>query len=263
MSALIDQNGHKDAYCHPGLLLRLKGRLPSARRPLPAPDAAAPRLQRCGAPEGHASPTPAGPGAPSQQADPGFSGLLPSRHPACVPSPATTTTTTKAPRPPPAPRAYLVPENLRERNLQLIQSIRDFLQSDDARFSEFKGHSGEFRQGLISAAQYYKSCRDLLGENFQKVFNELLVLLPDTAKQQELLSAHTGFCNREKTLSTKSKKNKKSAWQATTQQAGLDCRVCPTCQQELARGDASSHQALHAARDDDFPSLQAIARIIT
>ncbi|XP_017366526.1 E3 ubiquitin-protein ligase ZNF598 isoform X2 [Cebus imitator] len=197
----------------------------------------------------------------SKPPPPGFSGLLPSPHPACVPSPATTIT--KAPRPTPAPRAYLVPENFRERNLQLIQSIRDFLQSDEARFSEFKSHSGEFRQGLISAAQYYKSCRDLLGENFQKVFNELLVLLPDTAKQQELLSAHMDFCSREKPPSSKSKKNKKSAWQATTEQAGLDCRVCPTCQQVLAHGDVSSHQELHAARDDDFPSLQAIARIIT
>nr|XP_057156137.1 E3 ubiquitin-protein ligase ZNF598 isoform X10 [Pan paniscus] len=212
--------------------------------------------------KGTPPPPPPGLVPPISKPPPGFSGLLPSPHPACVPSPATTTTT-KAPRPLPAPRAYLVPENFRERNLQLIQSIRDFLQSDEARFSEFKSHSGEFRQGLISAAQYYKSCRDLLGENFQKVFNELLVLLPDTAKQQELLSAHTDFCNREKPLSTKSKKNKKSAWQATTQQAGLDCRVCPTCQQVLAHGDASSHQALHAARDDDFPSLQAIARIIT
>ncbi|XP_011888776.1 PREDICTED: zinc finger protein 598 isoform X6 [Cercocebus atys] len=213
--------------------------------------------------KGTPPPPPPGLVPPVSKPPPGFSGLLPSPHPACVPSPTTTTTTTKPPRPPPALQAYLVPENFRERNLQLIQSIRDFLQSDEARFSEFKSHSGEFRQGLISAAQYYKSCRDLLGENFQKVFNELLVLLPDTAKQQELLSAHTDFCNREKPLSTKSKKNKKSAWQATTQQAGLDCRVCPTCQQVLAHGDASSHQALHAARDDDFPSLQAIARIIT
>lgn len=53
-----------------------------------------------------------------------------------------------APRPrlTPAPQAYLVPENFRERNLQLIQSIRDFLQSDEARFSKFKSQSGEFRQ---------------------------------------------------------------------------------------------------------------------
>lgn len=123
--------------------------------------------------------------------------------------------------------------------------------------------SGSGWQGVISAAQYYKSCRDLLGENFQKIFNELLVLLPDTAKQQELLSAHTGFRGRERPPGTKAKKSKKSAWQASTQQAGLDCCVCPTCQQVLAHGDVNSHQALHAARDDDFPSLQAIARILT
>ncbi|XP_029413604.1 E3 ubiquitin-protein ligase ZNF598 isoform X2 [Nannospalax galili] len=197
---------------------------------------------------------------PVSKPPPGFSNLLPSPHPACVPSP---TTTMKAPRLTPTPRAYLVPENFRERNLQLIQSIKDFLQSDEACFSKFKSHSGEFRQGMISAAQYYKSCRDLLGENFQKIFSELLVLLPDTAKQQELLSAHTNFYSREKPPSSKSKKNKKSAWQTSTQQVGLDCCVCPTCQQVLAHGDVSSHQALHAARDDDFPSLQAIARIIT
>lgn len=190
------------------------------------------------------------------------------------------------------PQAYLVPENFRERNLQLIQSIKDFLQSDEARFSEFKSHSGEFRQvrlvgrggpahhlgsrpglgmtepgsgwqGVISAAQYYKSCRDLLGDNFQKIFNELLVLLPDTAKQQELLSAHTDFQGRERPPGTKAKKNKKNAWQASTWQTGLDCCVCPTCQQVLAHGDVSSHQALHTARDDDFPSLQAVARALT
>ncbi|CAO2642201.1 E3 ubiquitin-protein ligase ZNF598 [Lemmus lemmus] len=208
------------------------------------------------------SPPPLPPGLvpPVSKPPPGFSSFLPSSHSACVPSP--TTTTMKAPRLTPTPRAYLVPENFRERNLQLIQSIKGFLQSE-ACFSKFKSHSGEFRQGMISAAQYYGSCRDLLGENFQKIFSELLALLPDTAKQQELLSAHTDFCSRQKPPSSKSKKNKKNVWQTSTQQLGLDCCVCPTCQQVLAHGDISSHQALHAARDDDFPSLQAIARIIT
>ncbi|XP_019568669.2 E3 ubiquitin-protein ligase ZNF598 isoform X3 [Rhinolophus sinicus] len=210
--------------------------------------------------KGTAPPPPPGLVPPVSKPPPGFSGLLPSSHSACVSS---TSTTTKAPRLTPAPQAYLVPENFRERNLQLIQSIKDFLQSDEARFSEFKNHSGEFRQGVISAAQYYKSCRDLLGENFQKIFNELLVLLPDTAKQQELLSAHRDFRGRERPPGTKAKKNKKSAWQASTRQAGLDCCVCPTCQQVLAHGDVSSHQALHAAGDDDFPSLQAVARTLT
>ncbi|XP_039102757.1 E3 ubiquitin-protein ligase ZNF598 isoform X2 [Hyaena hyaena] len=209
--------------------------------------------------KGTPPPPPPGLVPPVSKPPPGFSGLLPGPHPACVPS---TATTTKAPRLTPAPQAYLVPENFRERNLQLIQSIRDFLQSDEARFSKFKSHSGEFRQGVISAAQYYKSCRDLLGENFQKIFNELLVLLPDTAKQQELLSAHAHFHGRERPPGTKAKK-KKNAWQASTRPADLDCCVCPTCQQVLAHGDVSSHQALHAAQDSDFPSLQAIARILT
>ncbi|XP_036052987.1 E3 ubiquitin-protein ligase ZNF598 isoform X2 [Onychomys torridus] len=213
--------------------------------------------------KGTPSPPPLPPGlVPAiSKPPPGFSSFLPSSHSTCVPSP--TTTTMKAPQLTPTPRAYLVPENFRERNLQLIQSIKDFLQSDEACFSKFKSHSGEFRQGMISAAQYYKSCRDLLGENFQKIFSELLALLPDTAKQQELLSAHTDFRSREKPPHSKSKKSKKSVWQTSAQQWGLDCCVCPACQQVLAHGDISSHQALHAARDDDFPSLQAIARIIT
>ncbi|XP_044768028.1 E3 ubiquitin-protein ligase ZNF598-like isoform X3 [Neomonachus schauinslandi] len=210
--------------------------------------------------KGTPPPPPPGLVPPVSKPPPGFSGLLPSPHPACVPS---TVTATKAPRLTPAAQAYLVPENFRERNLQLIQSIKDFLQSDEARFGKFKSHSGEFRQGMISAAQYYKSCRDLLGENFQKIFNELLVLLPDTAKQQELLSAHTHFRGRERPPGAKAKKNRKSAWQANTRPAGLDCCVCPTCQQVLAHGDVSGHQALHAAQDNDFPSLQAIARILT
>uniref|UniRef100_A0A8I3P283 Zinc finger protein 598, E3 ubiquitin ligase n=1 Tax=Canis lupus familiaris TaxID=9615 RepID=A0A8I3P283_CANLF len=196
--------------------------------------------------KGTPPPPPPGLVPPVSKPPPGFSGLLPSPHPACVPS---TATTTKAPRLTPAPQAYLVPENFRERNLQLIQSIKDFLQSDEARFGQFKSHSGEFRQGMISAAQYYKSCRDLLGENFQKIFNELLVLLPDTAKQQELLSAHTHFRGQERPPGTKAKKSKKR---------GAHGRL-----QVLAHGDVSSHQALHAAQDNDFPSLQAIARILT
>ncbi|XP_049759790.1 E3 ubiquitin-protein ligase ZNF598 isoform X1 [Elephas maximus indicus] len=208
--------------------------------------------------KGATPPPPPGLVPPVSKPPPGFSGLFPSPQPSCVPN-----TTTKAPRLSPPPRTYLVPENFRERNLKLIQSIKDFLQSNEAHFSKFKSHSGEFRQGVISAAQYYKSCRDLLGESFQKIFNELLVLLPDTAKQQELLLAHADFHSHEKPPGTKSKKSKKSAWQASTQTAGLDCCVCPTCQQVLAHGDVSSHQALHAARDDDFPSLQAIARVIT
>lgn len=132
------------------------------------------RLQRRGAPEGH--PTSAGPGAPRQQATPRLlqpsvkppHGLCPQHYdhhesvsvggplapcpqgrvpsPWASPKAEASTSFRFRPRPTPVPRAYLVPENFRERNLQLIQSIRDFLQSDEARFSKFKSYSGEFRQ---------------------------------------------------------------------------------------------------------------------
>ncbi|KFV61360.1 Zinc finger protein 598, partial [Dryobates pubescens] len=157
--------------------------------------------------------------------------------------------------------SYLIPENFQQRNIQLIQSIKEFLQSDESKFNKFKTHSGQFRQGLISAAQYYRSCRELLGENFRKIFRELLVLLPDTAKQQELLAAHNDLRGREKQSSGKPPKSRKNAWQ-TDSSPELDCCICPTCQQVLTQQDLGTHKALHL-EDEEFPSLQAISRIIS
>ncbi|KAJ8363983.1 hypothetical protein SKAU_G00128140 [Synaphobranchus kaupii] len=159
---------------------------------------------------------------------------------------------------------YLIPENFQQRNMELIQSIKNFLQNDESMFNEFKTYSGQFRQGVISAVQYHRSCRELLGENFRKVFNELLVLLPDTDKQQELLAAHADYRVLEKQSGSKPKKNKKSAWQtgSTNSNLELDCQVCPTCRQVVAQKDFSAHKTLHIG-DDDFPSLQSISKIIS
>ncbi|XP_030067449.1 E3 ubiquitin-protein ligase ZNF598 [Microcaecilia unicolor] len=166
-----------------------------------------------------------------------------------------------AKEPSPSMGSYLVPENFQQRNIHLIQSIKDFLQSDESRFNEFKTYSGKFRQGLISAAEYYRNCRDLLGENFKKVFNELLVLLPDTAKQQELLSAHNDFRIEEKQTSNRGKKNR-NVWQTNSTPSELDFSICPSCKQVVAEKDAAAHKTLHV-EDDEFPSLQAIRRIIS
>ncbi|KAI4884012.1 hypothetical protein NFI96_019532 [Prochilodus magdalenae] len=166
-------------------------------------------------------------------------------------------------RPAPSPGNYQMPDNFKQRNMDLIQSIKNFLQNDEFKFNEFKNYSGQFRQGLISAAQYHKSCQELLGDNFGRVFNELLVLLPDTQKQQELLTAHADFKALEKQQGSKPKKNKKKAWQTgTSNSLELDCQVCPTCKQVLALKDFNAHKTLHIG-DDDFPSLQAISKIIS
>ncbi|NWW87861.1 ZN598 ligase, partial [Rhynochetos jubatus] len=198
-------------------------------------------------------PPPPGLSVPVSKPPPGFA-VIPSTN---IPDPVTTSLK----EPNPCHGSYLIPENFQQRNIQLIQSIKEFLQSDESKFNEFKTHSGQFRQGLISAAQYYKSCRELLGDNFRKIFNELLVLLPDTVKQQELLSAHNDFRIKEKQSSNKPKKNKKNAWQ-TDSNSELDCCICPTCKQVLTPRDVVTHKALHI-EDEEFPSLQAISRIIS
>uniref|UniRef100_A0A8I3P811 Zinc finger protein 598, E3 ubiquitin ligase n=1 Tax=Canis lupus familiaris TaxID=9615 RepID=A0A8I3P811_CANLF len=197
--------------------------------------------------KGTPPPPPPGLVPPVSKPPPGFSGLLPSPHPACVPS---TATTTKAPRLTPAPQAYLVPENFRERNLQLIQSIKDFLQSDEARFGQFKSHSGEFRQ--VSQAGVWGAGVATVGARAWPGHDWLWLWVAGHDLCREA-SGHQG----------QEEQEERSAWQAGPRGAGLDCCVCPTCQQVLAHGDVSSHQALHAAQDNDFPSLQAIARILT
>ncbi|XP_018416729.1 PREDICTED: zinc finger protein 598 [Nanorana parkeri] len=162
------------------------------------------------------------------------------------------------------PGTYLVPEHFQQRNIDLINSIKDYLYSDESRFNEFKSHSGKFRQGLISASEYYKNCRKLLGDNFSLIFNELLVLLPDNAKQRELLAAHRELQVQEKQTPSKSsnKKNKKTAWKTDSGVPDLDYSVCLSCSQVLAPRDVAYHKKLHL-EDKDFPSLQAISRIIS
>ncbi|XP_034045829.1 E3 ubiquitin-protein ligase ZNF598 [Thalassophryne amazonica] len=166
---------------------------------------------------------------------------------------------------------YLVPEDYQQRNLELIQSIKKYLHDDESQFNLFKNYSAQFRKGVISAAQYHHSCKDLLGEDFSRIFNELLVLLPDTGKQQELLYAH----GHSKTMEKQSgagggrKNRNKNAWQAPTLAvnanvaAELDCQLCPTCRQVLAPKDINFHKTLHTTESEDFPSLQSISRIIS
>ncbi|XP_059203820.1 E3 ubiquitin-protein ligase ZNF598 [Centropristis striata] len=209
-------------------------------------------------------PPPPGLGVSATKPPPGFTGI-PLNSNVVEPAPS-------AVNPPPkvSSSGYLVPEDFHQRNLELIQSIRKYLHNDESKFNQFKNYSAQFRQSLISAVQYHSSCKDLLGDDFNRIFNELLVLLPDTGKQQELLTAHGDCKALEKQSGTgggKKNKNKKNAWQMPTTVANaaadLDCQVCPTCRQVLAPKDFNSHKTLHSRDSEEFPSLQSISRIIS
>lgn len=216
------------------------------------------------APSSALPPPPPGLGISATKPPPGFTGIpLNSNVVEPAPSPV---------NPPPkvSSSSYLVPEDFHQRNLELIQSIRKYLHNDESKFNQFKNYSAQFRQSVISAVQYHSSCKDLLGDDFNCIFNELLVLLPDTGKQQELLTAHGDCKALEKQSGTgggKKNKNKKNAWQTPTTAvnaaAELDCQVCPTCRQVLAPKDFNSHKTLHTRDNEEFPSLQSISRIIS
>lgn len=99
------------------------------------------------------------------------------------------------------------------------------------------------------------------------------MLLPDTAKQQELLTAHADCKATERQQAGggggggggggKKNRNKKNAWQSPPTAAELDCQVCPTCRQVLAPKDFITHKTLHIRDSEEFPSLQSISRIIS
>nr|XP_046270570.1 E3 ubiquitin-protein ligase ZNF598 [Scatophagus argus] len=209
-------------------------------------------------------PPPPGLGVAAARPPPGFTGI-PLNSNVVVPAPSAVNLPPKV-----LSSDYMAPDDFHQRNLELILSIRKYLHNDESKFNEFKNYSAQFRQGVISAAQYHRSCKDLLGDNFNRIFNELLVLLPDTGKQQELLTAHGDCKAMEKQSGAgggKKNKNKKNAWQTTTPAANaaaeLDCQVCPTCRQVLAPKDFNSHKTLHVGESEEFPSLQSISRIIS
>lgn len=53
---------------------------------------------------------------------------------------------------------------------------------------EFRTISKMFRSNQCHASAYYEHCQVVLGERFESIFPELLVLLPDICKQQVSIS---------------------------------------------------------------------------
>lgn len=150
---------------------------------------------------------------------------------------------------------YSPPNGFQERNRMLIGTIQSFCAEESTQFSDFKYLSGEFRRSEITASQYYNQCGDILGkENFLEIFPELLALLPDIDKQQELLTVFMqSECMKkdDKVLKISGKsKSAKGAW-TKTESAFLTCQ---TCQQVLGRKDYNDHVSQHNL-DTDFPSL--------
>ncbi|XP_023017718.2 E3 ubiquitin-protein ligase ZNF598 isoform X1 [Leptinotarsa decemlineata] len=128
---------------------------------------------------------------------------------------------------------YSQPNNFQLRNQNLIKRFMAVLNNDAIK--EFKTYSDLFRNGCYPTIKYYDHCKDVLGSYFDEIFPELLVLLPDIAKQQELYKVYDG-------------KNKKNLI------------VCETCKQIIYKRELADHYNFHIL-DNQFPSLGKIEQM--
>ncbi|EZA60148.1 hypothetical protein DMN91_009606 [Ooceraea biroi] len=129
--------------------------------------------------------------------------------------------------------SYVSPPDFQKRNACLVTKLNGVLVQQE-KIDEFRYVSGLFRGGTCDAEEYYTHCRSVMGASaFESVFPELLVLLPDIAKQQELFKVH------KRQVGGKTK--------------GLE--MCATCGQILKNGtDFRTHMSSHTL-ENHFPAL--------
>lgn len=129
---------------------------------------------------------------------------------------------------------YTPPEDFENRNRNLITKVNEIL-LNDVNLKEFRNMSASFRQDKVSAEVYYDHCIKTMGElGFREIFPELLVLLPDINKQQELFRVYS----RSKNLQKGKRK--------------LEC--CEICRQVVSYSDYKQHLAHHSLQQN-FPLL--------
>eukprot|EP01132_Coremiostelium_polycephalum_P005935 gene5935-7390_t len=80
-------------------------------------------------------------------------------------------------------------QEIDERNKTLIETIKSTLNSDK-KYSHFKQMSVDFKNGKIGANEYYSLFSSLLGSRANQIFDELVALLPDANKREELKQIH-------------------------------------------------------------------------
>jgi len=128
---------------------------------------------------------------------------------------------------------YAAPVNFQERNSGLITAITDLIGIKSLEFKQFKEISGKYRIGQMDSEVYYVQCRELLDEkNFGEVFPELLALLPDIEKQQQLFQLY-----------------KQDQWFDEDKVS-----ECDFCLQINLKHDTDTHRRGHTVQED-FPSL--------
>lgn len=111
--------------------------------------------------------------------------------------------------------AYIPPPDFEARNRSLVKKFSLALGSAAA-VENFKVASRAFRDSIISAEEFYKHCKNAMGSELDSVYTDLVALLPDIAKQQELVVGRD-----------------------------LNLEICATCGQVIAPNDRIAHDSAH------------------
>ncbi|EDW61562.2 LOW QUALITY PROTEIN: uncharacterized protein Dvir_GJ20244 [Drosophila virilis] len=138
----------------------------------------------------------------------------------------------------PSSYSYSDPPDTANRNQNLVDNLREVLKTPEA-FNEFRMLSSSFRDGTCTGQAYYEHCQCAMLDKFHSLFPELLVMLPDISKQQELYLVHKQYVN-----------------SLTPSQIKLmpSLEVCGSCKQILLSNDFPSHQKVHELTKN-FPTL--------
>ncbi|KAL0278290.1 UNVERIFIED_CONTAM: hypothetical protein PYX00_000148 [Menopon gallinae] len=129
---------------------------------------------------------------------------------------------------------YTPPLNFEKRNQDLVSSVFGIL-LNDSNLEQFKRMSALFRQDMLSADDYCNHCIKTMGEDgFREIFPELLILLPDIGKQQELFQVFSRY--------------PKFDVEKTKLQS------CEICRQVLCKSDIKEHITQHTLQEN-FPLL--------
>ncbi|XP_058459012.1 E3 ubiquitin-protein ligase ZNF598 [Malaya genurostris] len=149
----------------------------------------------------------------------------------------------------PGAHSYVAPSNASKRNQTLVTHFQRALKKPDA-LAEFRTISQMFRDGSYNPAPYYEHCKAALGDRFVEIFPELLALLPNIAKQQEL---YLVYCQ---DLKNRSKTGDPVSAGSKGTKTAPQLEVCQVCKQVLVRDDLTEHFQSHYM-ENNFPKLSA------
>ncbi|XP_065084383.1 E3 ubiquitin-protein ligase ZNF598 isoform X2 [Ochlerotatus camptorhynchus] len=148
----------------------------------------------------------------------------------------------------PGTHSFVAPSNASKRNQNLVTHFQRALKNPEA-LSEFRTISQMFRDGMYNPGPYYEHCKAALGERFADIFPELVALLPNITKQQEL---YLVYCQEAKNRPKSAGFGQKGGGKSSIPQL----EVCQVCKQVLVRDDLTEHFQSHYM-ENNFPKLGA------